>query len=83
MFFRCVCDNLFQIIDDDMTQLNSQITLETPDGGSFDIGNDQTLTILAGPCAMESRDHALMTACLLYTSPSPRDATLSRMPSSA
>ena len=26
---------------------------------------------------------ALCTACLLYTSPSPRDATLSRMPSSA
>ena len=25
----------------------------------------------------------LDTACLLYTSPSPRDATLSRMPSSA
>ena len=25
----------------------------------------------------------LETACLLYTSPSPRDATLSRMPSSA
>ena len=25
----------------------------------------------------------LSTACLLYTSPSPRDATLSRMPSSA
>ena len=25
----------------------------------------------------------LVTACLLYTSPSPRDATLSRMPSSA
>ena len=25
----------------------------------------------------------LATACLLYTSPSPRDATLSRMPSSA
>ena len=24
-----------------------------------------------------------LTACLLYTSPSPRDATLSRMPSSA
>ena len=28
--------------------------------------------------------HTLLTeACLLYTSPSPRDATLSRMPSSA
>ena len=26
---------------------------------------------------------ALMVSCLLYTSPSPRDATLSRMPSSA
>ena len=26
---------------------------------------------------------ALTEACLLYTSPSPRDATLSRMPSSA
>ena len=28
-------------------------------------------------------DPALFTTCLLYTSPSPRDATLSRMPSSA
>ena len=27
--------------------------------------------------------HELSGACLLYTSPSPRDATLSRMPSSA
>ena len=27
--------------------------------------------------------NALSYACLLYTSPSPRDATLSRMPSSA
>ena len=26
---------------------------------------------------------AIVTTCLLYTSPSPRDATLSRMPSSA
>ena len=28
-------------------------------------------------------DHAEDAVCLLYTSPSPRDATLSRMPSSA
>ena len=27
--------------------------------------------------------HAMLSNCLLYTSPSPRDATLSRMPSSA
>ena len=30
-----------------------------------------------------ARDTDLLIACLLYTSPSPRDATLSRMPSSA
>ena len=27
--------------------------------------------------------HSILAHCLLYTSPSPRDATLSRMPSSA
>ena len=31
----------------------------------------------------ESFQYNLLRACLLYTSPSPRDATLSRMPSSA
>ena len=31
----------------------------------------------------ENADHGADKACLLYTSPSPRDATLSRMPSSA
>ena len=33
--------------------------------------------------ALEGETDALMRRCLLYTSPSPRDATLSRMPSSA
>src|SRR3546814_9027165 len=27
--------------------------------GEFEIGNDLPLTLLAGPCAMESREHAL------------------------
>ena len=31
----------------------------------------------------EEPDYIINYACLLYTSPSPRDATLSRMPSSA
>ena len=31
----------------------------------------------------ELKDNNLVKPCLLYTSPSPRDATLSRMPSSA
>lgn len=41
---------------------NSLIELALPGGGVYKIGNDQKLTILAGPCAMESREHALMTA---------------------
>ena len=36
-----------------------------------------------GHGTVEERRTALRQACLLYTSPSPRDATLSRMPSSA
>ena len=31
----------------------------------------------------DEADMILLNTCLLYTSPSPRDATLSRMPSSA
>ena len=31
----------------------------------------------------KGKEYILLTNCLLYTSPSPRDATLSRMPSSA
>ena len=31
----------------------------------------------------EGKQQSAVMACLLYTSPSPRDATLSRMPSSA
>ena len=45
----------------------------------------------ARACVLENRDRvrqylgatALATACLLYTSPSPRDLSTSRMPSSA
>ena len=32
---------------------------------------------------LKSKDGKNIETCLLYTSPSPRDATLSRMPSSA
>lgn len=45
-----------------MATQNSTISLPLPDGGQYHIGNDKPLTIFAGPCAMESRDHALMTA---------------------
>lgn len=45
-----------------MPQANSLISMPVPGGKHYEIGNDAPLTILAGPCAMESRDHALMTA---------------------
>lgn len=48
-----------------MTSANPLITLNAPDGRTYEIGNDKRLTILAGPCAMESRDHALETAHML------------------
>ena len=45
---------------------------------SFDLSCDSGSVQLTGEVIVSAD-----TACLLYTSPSPRDATLSRMPSSA
>ena len=42
----------------------------------------ELLTKITGE-AKETGDEVKAISCLLYTSPSPRDATLSRMPSSA
>ena len=39
--------------------------------------------VLTGAGRTDSGVHALAQVCLLYTSPSPRDRTRSRMPSSA
>ena len=51
---------------------------------------DQTMTTKIDPLAIDPEDRnrylpcdTMLYTCLLYTSPSPRDATLSRMPSSA
>ena len=45
--------------------------------------NEQELSNLAWAFAKAGVEHEQLFDCLLYTSPSPRDATLSRMPSSA
>ena len=37
----------------------------------------------AAPCSVTNQKVVLYNICLLYTSPSPRDGLLSRMPSSA
>ena len=48
--------------------------------GDYILMNDQIVVVIARPG--KTRD-ANMTTCLLYTSPSPRDLSTSRMPSSA
>ena len=46
-------------------------------------GQEFTVTVDAGNISSQNLTNGSITLCLLYTSPSPRDATLSRMPSSA
>ena len=45
--------------------------------------NGATIVCVHEDWAADGAGNGLGTLCLLYTSPSPRDATLSRMPSSA
>lgn len=41
------------------------ISPKTVEVGNLSIANDRPFTLIAGPCQMESRDHALMTATAL------------------
>src|SRR5215469_3663659 len=41
---------------------NAIVEVQAPGGAAVRIGNALPLTIIAGPCAMESRAHALETA---------------------
>ena len=45
-----------------MTQPNALVELRTPSGKAVRIGNHERLSIIAGPCQLESRQHALETA---------------------
>ena len=46
-------------------------------------GNEAVSALVATTLATLPQNDPVLQSCLLYTSPSPRDATLSRMPSSA
>ena len=47
------------------------------------VGGGSSGAVVAARLAEAGRDVLLVEACLLYTSPSPRDLSTSRMPSSA
>ena len=52
----------------------------------LEAGTDEVVAVYCEPDKKNVdpiKEFALEKGCLLYTSPSPRDATLSRMPSSA
>ena len=56
---------------------------EADDDGNVPSETKMIVADILNSAKSQGRDPELFTNCLLYTSPSPRDATLSRMPSSA
>ena len=46
-------------------QPNAVVEVKTPSGGAVRFGNAERLAIIAGPCQLESRAHALETASML------------------
>ena len=79
----------------DVTMINAGVSGDTTAGGrarldwSLAADPDAAIIVLGGNDLLRgldpqaSYDNLRAIICLLYTSPSPRDATLSRMPSSA
>ena len=59
----------------------SMVEVKVPDIGDFKEVEVIELLVKAGDTIKV--DQSLITVCLLYTSPSPRDRQKSRMPSSA
>jgi len=48
-----------------LSSLNAVVELSPPSGRTVRMGNRERLTIIAGPCQLESRQHALETASML------------------
>ena len=71
---KSIKKHIQMIFQDPFSSLNPRMTL-------FDIVGEPLL--VNGMKEKKEREERVSKICLLYTSPSPRDATLSRMPSSA
>lgn len=48
-----------------MSQVNSVISIPRPGRAPIEIGNDRKLTLIAGPCQLESREHGLEVSAQL------------------
>ena len=44
---------------------NAIVEIPRPTGGAYRVGNDRPLTIIAGPCQLESREHGLEVSAAL------------------
>ena len=68
------------------TRYGEKVCMRLLDSGATHLGLDRLIsepTALASVREMGSKPFGMLLVCLLYTSPSPRDRTRSRMPSSA
>ena len=74
-FLKYFEKNDHKIVDSSNLVPNNDPTLMFANSGMVQFKNVFT--------GLEKRDYKRATTCLLYTSPSPRDGLLSRMPSSA
>ena len=73
--------NMIQLTVDNIEKYFSEEAVL--DGVSFELSKGDHVALVGPNGAGKSTLVNIITGCLLYTSPSPRDATLSRMPSSA
>ena len=90
--FSALTDQITRLVDSADVGGRNLINNSTPAGLTLIAGPDgtstisvaaQNLNIGGGILSINDDGTDLATACLLYTSPSPRDRTRSRMPSSA
>ena len=80
--------NIFGILEQAI-KYNEPVNISTKEGNAVILSEEEyndmieTLYLSSFPATKEKIIEGLNTSCLLYTSPSPRDRTRSRMPSSA
>ena len=62
---------------------NDKVVINSPSIVAMDRSSKKIIAIGEEAKFMQGKTHENIKTCLLYTSPSPRDTILSRMPSSA